>query len=130
MSGETDLAVLIRALKPAVRHGEFVFVVVDDELVDTLSYEARIRETEGISLVMRRADADAAGLSYDFVGAWITLAVHSSLAAIGLTAAVASALAERRISCNVIAGYHHDHLLVPLHRADDALGALRKLSAR
>ena len=130
MSGETDLAVLIRALKPAVRRGEFVYVVVDDPLADTLPYEARIRESEGVSLVMRRADADAAGLPYDFVAAWITLAVHSSLAAIGLTAAVSAALAEKRISCNVVAGYHHDHLLVPLHRADDALVALRTLSVR
>ena len=99
-------------------------------VADTLVYEARVREAEGVSLVMQRADADAAGLTYDFVAAWITLAVHSSLAGIGLTAAVAAALTERRISCNVIAGYHHDHLLVPIHRADDALVTLRTLSGR
>ena len=130
MTGETDLALLLRALDPGVRPGEFVYVVVADSLADTLPYEARVRESEGVSLVMRRADADEAGLSYDFVAAWITLAVHSSLAAIGLTAAVAATLAERRISCNVVAGYHHDHLLVPRHRADDALVALRKLAGR
>ena len=130
MSGETDLAVLLRALNPTVRHGEYVYVVVDIAVADTLVYEARVREAEGVSLVMQRADADAAELRYDFVAAWITLAVHSSLAGIGLTATVAAALTERRISCNVIAGYHHDHLLVPIHRADDALVTLRTLSGR
>ena len=130
MTAETDLTVSLRSLNPGARHGEFVFVVVDDARADALDYEARVREVEGVSLVMRREDADAAGLSYDFVAAWITLAVHSSLAAVGLTAALTTALAERRISCNVIAGYHHDHLLVPLHRADDALVVLRKLSSR
>ena len=130
MTAETDLTVLLRSLNPGVRHGEFVYVVVDDARADALHYEARVHEVEGVSLVMRREDADAAGLPYDFVAAWITLAVHSSLAAVGLTAALTTALAERRISCNVIAGYHHDHLLVPLYRADDALVVLRKLSSR
>ena len=78
MSGETDLAVLLRALNPTVRHGEYVYVVVDIAVADTLVYEARVREAEGVSLVMQRADADAAGLTYDFVAAWITLAVRSS----------------------------------------------------
>jgi hypothetical protein len=77
---------------------------------------------------MRRSDADAAGLPYDFVACWITLTVHSDLEAVGLTAAFATALGERGISCNVIAGLHHDHLLVPVERKDDALKALRRLA--
>jgi hypothetical protein len=34
------------------------------------------------------------------------------------------------VPCNVIAGYHHDHLLVPAEQADVALRVLRKLSSR
>ena len=56
--------------------------------------------------------------------AWLTLEVHSSLESVGLTAAVSARLAARGIACNVIAGYHHDHLLVPVARADDAIEAL------
>ena len=56
--------------------------------------------------------------------------MHSALDAVGLTAAVAGALAEAGISCNVLAGAHHDHLLVPVDRADDALVALAQLRDR
>jgi hypothetical protein len=60
----------------------------------------------------------------------ITLAVHSGLAAIGLTARVATALAARGISANMIAAFHHDHVFVPWDRRDEAMAALRELSKR
>nr|WP_269151213.1 ACT domain-containing protein [Spelaeicoccus albus] len=68
-------------------------------------------------------------MPYSFVAGWITLQVHSALDAVGLTAAVSTALATAEISCNVIAGNYHDHLLVPIDRLDDALGVLRELTA-
>lgn len=85
---------------------------------------ATIVEDEGATAVLRREDADEAGLPYDFVGAWITLTVHSALDAVGLTAAVAAKLAEAQIACNVLAGAFHDHLLVPADRGDEALRIL------
>lgn len=127
MAGITDLDQLLRSMEPTALDDEYVFVTVSDERLRELTYSAMVREDEGTSLVMRRSDADAAGLPYDFVAAWITLTVHSDLEAVGLTAAFATALGERGISCNVIAGLHHDHLLVPVERRDDALEALRRL---
>jgi len=59
--------------------------------------------------------------------AWLTLAVASDLHDVGLTAAVAGALADAGIACNVLAAVHHDHLFVPLERADAALAALAAL---
>ena len=79
--------------------------------------------------MLPRDEADSLGLPYDFVAAWITLQVHSSLEAIGLTAAVSAALTEAKISCNVLAGFHHDHLLVPVADADRALEVLHELVA-
>ena len=61
--------------------------------------------------------------------AWITLRAHSDLAAVGLTAAFARALGDAGISCNVVAGVHHDHLFVPVARAADAMAALQALQA-
>lgn len=128
MSGETDLATLLASMEPELRPGEYVYVVVDD--LDGVEPEATVREPEGLSAVLARERADALGLPYDYVAAWITLRVHSALAAVGLTAAVSRALAQAGLSCNVIAGYHHDHLLVPAGRGEDALAVLRGLSSR
>ena len=129
MSGERDLETLLRSVDPEVRPGTFVFVVVHEEaLLDELDPEATIRESEGLTAVVRRERADALGVPYDYLAAWITLRVHSALDAVGLTAAVGAALARAGISCNVIAGYHHDHLLVPADPAADALEALSDLA--
>ena len=126
MSGETDLSRLIVAMRPAVREGEYVFVSLT-RLPD-VECEATVREDEGVTCVVRRAVADDRGWAYDFVAGWITLEVHSALAAVGLTAAVSQVLTSQGISCNVIAGYFHDHLLVPLDRVADAVRALEELS--
>jgi hypothetical protein len=126
MSGETDLAKLLRSLKPVVRQGEFVFVSVDGP--PDMYTLAMVDEEEGRTLVVTRACADSRGWAYDYIAGWITLRVQSSLAAVGLTAAVSKALADVGISCNVLAGYHHDHLLVPIDRVDEALAALLKLT--
>jgi hypothetical protein len=127
--GERDLHTLLASMKPVLRPGRFVFVVVPDEaLLDALAPEVTIREPEGLTAVVRREQADALGLPYDYVAAWITLRVHSALDAVGLTAAVSTALARAGLSCNVIAGYYHDHLLVPADRASAALDALAALA--
>lgn len=127
MGGERDLERLLASLEPSRRAGEFVFVTAD-EAVD-VPVAASVVEDEGRSLVVLREDAERLGLPYDFVAAWITLTVHSALDAVGLTAAVSTALADAGISCNVIAGHHHDHLLVPHHDAERALDVLRSLPA-
>lgn len=125
---ETDLARMLATLEVEARAGEYVFVtaVQPERLPRTLAL-ATIEEAEGLTCVLRREDADAHGLSYDFVAAWLSLSVHSALQAVGLTAAVSQALAERGIACNVLAGFHHDHLLVPSERREEALAALHAL---
>ena len=125
--GLIDLSELLRGLQPEVRPGSFVMVSTNSET--SLSSLARVEEDEGTSLVLERHKADAFRLEYTTVFAWITLTVHSSLNAVGLTAAVANSLATLAIPCNVLTGYHHDHLLVPSDRVDDAMAALARLSA-
>jgi len=128
--GARDLPTLLATLAPVLRSGTFVFVVLGDEaLAGDVVPEATVREDEGLSAVVRREQADALGLAYDHVAAWITLRVHSALDAVGLTAAAAGALAQADMSANVIAGYHHDHVLVPAPRATEALAVLDCLSA-
>lgn len=111
-------------LDPARRPGEFVFVSGGEPA------EATVREDEGLTVVLRRERADELGLPYDYVAAWITLRVDSTLEQVGLTALFSRALADAGISCNVLAGLHHDHLLVPAERADEAIELLRGLRSR
>lgn len=130
MSGETNLARLLQSMTPRLNPGQYVFCCVPTEYdCSGLQPIASLRETEGLSLVLPREVADAHGLHYDYVAAWITLEVHSSLAAVGLTASFSAALAQAGISCNVVAGFHHDHIFVPSERAEQALSTLRALSA-
>ena len=100
-------------LDPVRRPGEFVFVEADEGVAG----EATVREDEGLTVVLPRERADQLGLAYDYVAAWITLRVDSTLEQVGLTALFSRALADAGISCNVLAGVHHDHLLVPAERA-------------
>jgi hypothetical protein len=129
VSGLTDLRELLATLSATVRPGRYVYVLADRNSFEAGQVFAMVAEDEGCSLVVTQQAADDAGLPYDFVAGWITLRVHSSLAAVGLTAAFSTALAEAGISCNVLAGLHHDHLLVPYDETDRALAVLRQLSA-
>ena len=128
MAGERNLDVLIASMEPVVRDGRYVFVTVDTTTAAMLPAEIVVRETGGVTVVVAQ-EADARGLPYDFVAGWITLQVHSALDAVGLTAAFAAALAEHGISANVVAGYYHDHLLVPIDDVDLAVIALEDLAA-
>jgi len=130
VAGERDLDRLLRGMAPRRAPGTYVFATVPgDGAPGGLTPFATVREDEGLTLVLHRQQADAAGLAYDFVAVRITLLVRSDLAAVGLTAAVSTALADVGISCNVLAGYHHDHLFVPAGEADRALAVLEGLTS-
>ena len=129
MTAEKDLHTLLATMHPVLREGEYVYALWPHGKPLAGAIAAAVREAEGLTVVLPRAEADSLGLSYDFVAAWITLQVHSSLEAIGLTAAVSAALTEAKISCNVLAGFHHDHLLVPVADTERALEVLHELVA-
>ena len=129
MNAETDLAQMLATLDSSREPGVFVFVSVPDyATAAALPARAIVCEREAVTVVLKREDAIKRGLFFDFEAAWLTLKVHSALGAVGLTAAVARALADAGIPCNVLAGAMHDHLLVPegdVDRATEALQALR-----
>ncbi|SFQ47935.1 ACT domain-containing protein [Hymenobacter arizonensis] len=130
MTGETNLKQLLANMHPVLNAGEFVFCTAPlDSAIRAAETLGSFREAEGLTLILTREIADAHGLAYEYVAAWITLNVHSSLAAVGLTAAVATALTREGISCNVVAAYYHDHLFVAQADAERALAALRALLA-
>ncbi|MER5350660.1 ACT domain-containing protein [Kitasatospora sp. NPDC002551] len=130
MAGERDLTTLLRDLRPLLNPGRYVYCTLPTKVPAGLRPVATVAEPEGVTVVVAQEEADALGLPYAYVAAWITLRVESALEAVGLTAAVATRLAEEGISCNMVAGYHHDHLFVGADDADRALRALEELSAR
>lgn len=130
MPGESDLGVLLATLRVEHRPGVFTVVATGADEPAIGGVAAMVREAEGTTVVCTADEARARGWPVDFEAAWLTLAVHSSLDAVGLTAAVAGALADVDIPANVVAGYYHDHLLVPVDRVDDAVACLDALAAR
>lgn len=130
MAGETSLNTLLRSMSPQLNDGEYVFCTLrDGHLPKDYEIIGSFREQEGLTVILERSQAEKAGLSFDYLAAWITLNVHSALEAVGLTAAFASALGQAGISCNVIAGYYHDHLFVGQADAKRAMSVLRQLAA-
>lgn len=116
-------------MQPVLHPEKYVFCTTADLSHIQLDHLiGSIKEEEGISIILSKQHADAYRLKYDFVAAWISLEVYSDLAAVGLTAAVSGALAEENISCNVVAGYHHDHIFVPFESGIQAMHTLNKLS--
>ncbi len=123
--GETDLAHMLATLRVVRRPETYTYVAVDVPTPGLLAAAAAMVDEGELTTLVVPVDAAArAGLPVVVELAWLTLAVQSSLEAVGLTAAVSARLAARDIACNVLAGYHHDHLLVPLERVTDAIDAL------
>ena len=131
MSGETHLNHLLHALSPSLSSQTYVFCCVADwepRQLEKLRPLASFREREGVTLILEKAMADQEKLAYEGLFRCITLEVHSSLQAVGLTAAVANKLTSLGISANVVAAYYHDHIFIPTQEAERALAGLRELS--
>jgi hypothetical protein len=123
---QSNLAILLQTMDPVLHPDPYGYGVWDGGVLMIEPFAA-VSEVEGLTVVAPLAEVRAAGMRSD-PWARISLTVHSDLAAVGLTAAFATALGVEGISCNVIAGYHHDHLFVPWDRRADALAALRRMS--
>jgi hypothetical protein len=131
MTGEINLEKLVAAMSPALMDGEYVFCTFQNAHYgdySELDPIAAIKESEGLTLIIPKSKADETQLAYESVFKGITLSVHSSLDAVGLTAAFSGKLTEHGISANVIAGYHHDHIFVQSELAEKAIEALNELT--
>lgn len=124
--GQTDLTVLLRRMEPELHDRAYGFGLWAGGALPLPPF-ATVVEAEGLTVVAGLAEVEAAGMVSE-PWARISLTVHSDLAAVGLTATIAGALASQGISCNVIAGLHHDHLFVPWERREDGLACLRALA--
>ncbi|MBD8527856.1 ACT domain-containing protein [Pseudoxanthomonas sp. CAU 1598] len=124
---------MLQALNPRLHPGCYVYACLTPEQAEQAGQHyqplASFRETEAVTWIVPRTDAERHRWRAEFPCAWIQLDVHSALHAVGLTAAIATALAEHKLSCNIVAAYHHDHLFVPEEQAQQALRILKALQA-
>lgn len=125
--GETDLATILASLRVDRRPETYTIVTRSESVSVADGIAAVVRESEGTSVVLTVGEARRRGWPVEFEATWLTIDVHTALEGVGLTAAISVALAEHDIPCNVVAGYHHDHLLVPHDRADEAVTVLVSL---
>ncbi|MEN2489972.1 ACT domain-containing protein [Flavobacterium sp. B11] len=128
MEGEINLSTILKNLNPVLNEGKYVFTKVD--ALDQIPFSKILflfKEKEGITLVLEKRFAEELNLTFSYIASWITLEVHSSLAAVGLTAAFSQALGNANISCNVVAAYLHDHIFVDENDAVKAMEVLLKL---
>ena len=128
--GETQLSILLSGLLPQLHPSTFVFVTLPATAIPAgLEPVGQFHEAEGTTLILSQAQAEQAQLLYQYPCRMITLTVHSSLAAVGMLAAITQALTAEGISTNVVSAYFHDHLFVPCDRVEDTLNCLAQLAA-
>ena len=130
MTAVRDLHELCRQMTPTLADGVFVYCSFSDfRLPSGLDPICTFRESEGLTAIVGKQAADKAGVPYTFPCRLITLAVHSSLDAVGFLACITGRLAQAGIACNAVAGFHHDHLFVPELRVTESLDVLSSLAA-
>lgn len=128
MTSISNIEDLLKNLTPVLNDGEYVFVSVEN--LNEIPFQDIIcffREKEGLTIILEKTKAEVLKLKYSYTAAWITLNVHSSLNAVGLTASFSKELADHGLSCNVVAGYYHDHIFVDYKDANKALEVLRSI---
>ena len=130
MTGIVEIEELLKSMSPEIRGSEYVFCTVEGELADYVHLNplATYIEAEGLTLILTVETAEKANIPYEGKYKQITLTVHSSLEAVGLTAAVSAKLTACDISANVVAAYYHDHIFVQSEKADEALTALQEFA--
>ena len=131
-NGENDLNKLLVGMDPKLHPGEYVFATVPLDLIQDLDLRKIIslmKEEEGVSLILEKTFADDLRLKNIGVWKWISLNIHSSLDAVGLIASISNALADHNVSCNVVAGFYHDHIFVRTDQSLIAMQILKKLSS-
>lgn len=83
-----------------------------------------INEKKGKSFIIEKTLAEQENIGYIFPCCCIQLKQETALTAIGVTFQVAEILTKKKISCNVVAGFHHDYFFVPEIEAEKALNIL------
>lgn len=127
---KTDISGLLNSMDPKLHPERYVFATVSRAIAGQLQFTPimSFSEEEGVTLILREDDAVKANISHEFICQKITLQVHSALEAVGFMAAISNKLMDVGVPCNVVAGYYHDHLFIPVDEVNIAMAALTELT--
>ena len=117
----------LKNLNPVLLEDEYVFCTFLSSIYgdhNKLNPIASFIEKEGLTLVVKKETAKLNNLEFKDTFKCISLNLVSSLTSVGLTALISKVLADNEISANIYAGYYHDHIFVPLEKANDAFKLL------
>lgn len=122
MPGEIDLDKILESLNPELSEEEYIFCTSKNKIAKLRGLEpwAIIEEQEGTTYILERRKAESNKIDFESVFKRITITVYSSLNSVGLTAVISRWLSECGISANFVSGYYHDHVFVPIDRAEEA----------
>ncbi|WP_037515391.1 ACT domain-containing protein [Sphingomonas sp. PAMC 26621] len=119
---------MLAGMKPVLKEGAYFFCTTNDGTIAAALLRCSVaifREDEGVAIVLIEDDARQHGFDLSMPMRRIVLEVYSALDGVGLTAGVATALADNGIPCNMIAAYHHDNVFVPASMAERAIRILQ-----
>lgn len=127
----TDITELLKSMAPALSSERYAFATIEENAARNLDCDPvmHFKEDEGVTLILREEDAIRLDIDHEFICQKITLTVHSALEAVGFMAAISAKLKEVGVPCNVVAGYYHDHLFIPVDKVETAMRALDELRA-
>lgn len=132
--GENNISILLATMQPSLDPTTYVFLTTKSPLhslpLSALQPQLIVQEEEGTTIVTTETLATSHGFNEPtFPCKKISLTIHSSLEAVGLIAAITNRLKDYGISTNVVSGYFHDHIYVPVARAEDAMRVLEEVAA-
>jgi hypothetical protein len=128
MSGITDLNQTLKSLKVTCDNIEYGFAsIADESRISRKEVLATFYEDGQLAIIAPQSYLKQQEIEYEGPYAKLTIDIHTSLELVGLTAVMATKLAENGISANVVGAFYHDHVFVQYALKDKATALLKDL---
>ena len=128
MSGIADLKETLSSIKVSCDGIEYGFASIENNAdIDRNKVLATFQENGRVALIASAEYLSAQKIEQEGPYAKLTIDIHTSLELVGLTAVLATKLADNGISANVVAAFYHDHVFVPYERKDEAVRLIESL---
>lgn len=130
MTGTTNLQEVLSSMQVSCDGIEYGFAnTLDGSQISVDEVLGTFKEGEGLTVIADTKFLNSQNLAYEGPFAKLSIEVHTSLDLVGLTAVLATKLADQGVSANVVAAYYHDHVFVQYGDRNTAIEALASLKS-